>query len=74
MKVKAEVDMELGSMYKTAFGCRDVWYWPEFRAFAERLVIALDKPTTAITLRIAMGEPVKIVHEYNGQNLTQPKE
>lgn len=28
----------------------DVWRWPEFKAFAQRLGVVLDKPTTMLSI------------------------
>jgi hypothetical protein len=47
----------------------EVYCWPEFKAFAERLGIAYDAPT--VRLVVVLGEPnepVKIEHSYAGSD------
>lgn len=46
--------------------CMEVWHWPEFRAFATRLGIDLTRPTTALTIRLAIKKVVEIDHECHG--------
>jgi len=48
-----------------------VWRWPEFQAFAARLGIDLAYDTTAVTVRIAVGERPVITQEYKAR---EPKE
>ena len=47
------------------------WQWPEFVAFAERLGIPLEVSMTAIDIRIAVGEVVKVKLEFHAM---QPKQ
>jgi hypothetical protein len=51
---------------KYPFG-KELWNWPEFKAFAKRLGIP-DVPTTELRLRIPMLEVVEIEQEYRGQD------
>lgn len=47
----------------------EVWRWPEFRAFAERLGIAFDRPTKDINIFIPVEGIVTITEEYLGDTL-----
>ena len=51
----------------------DVYRWPEFIALAERLGIDLGTPTTILTIRIPLDDPVGIIHEYLGLDITKEK-
>ncbi len=45
-----------------------VMQWPEFKALMDRLGVPADRPTTAITLRVAIGETPMVNHEYRGRD------
>lgn len=54
---------------------KDGWHvykWPEFQALMDRLGVPYNARTRAITLRVAIGEAVKIEHEFQGGDLTKP--
>ncbi len=53
---------------ETGYG---VHRWPEFLAFAKRLGIDLELPTTVITIRIPHDEIVTIIHEYLADDIDQ---
>ena len=44
----------------------DVWEWPEFQAFAKRLMIDIEGPTITLTITIPVDDPVVITQEYHG--------
>lgn len=48
----------------------EVWQWPEFRAFAERLGIELGEqlPTTGVAISIAYDKVVEVTHIYLAQD------
>lgn len=48
---------------------QEVYHWPEFKAFAKRLGIAGDLPTTNIVIAMLMNEPVKVYHTYRGYDM-----
>lgn len=52
----------------------DVWRWPEFLAFAKRLGLDMGAPTTKFLLYISCDELVKVIHEFNGQDLNTPRQ
>jgi len=51
----------------------DVFWWPEFIALAKRLHLDLEKPTTAVTIRVDVNDVVRITQEYNGQDGNKPR-
>ena len=55
---------------------RDVYYWPEFKAFAERLGIEYELLTTNLTITIPCEGAVVVAHDYHGsdRHLPQPEE
>lgn len=44
----------------------DVFAWPEFRAFAERLGVAMDRPIRSVALELRRDECPKITIEQVG--------
>lgn len=54
----------------TAMGW-DVYRWPEFWAFAERLGIPLELLTIDVTIHIPVEGPVVVTHHYQGADTTQ---
>lgn len=43
---------------------RDVYNWPEFRAFADRLGVVRSLSTQVLTIRLAFDEVVAVTQEY----------
>lgn len=60
-------------MSATKPAMQDVWQWPEFRAFAERLGIPLHLPTQRLELTLDIDEPVKVYQSYLGRTDSEPK-
>jgi len=58
--------------YEPVFG-REVYHWPEFRAFAERLGLEYELPTTEITITIPLEGLVTIAHDYHGKDRHLPR-
>ncbi len=52
----------------TAILSLEVWKWPEFLALCDRLGIPNDPRTTAITIRVAVDEVVKVIHEHHASD------
>lgn len=52
----------------------EVWRWPEWQALATRLGIDLGSPTTKLLLYIGCNDLVKVIHEFNGVDLLNPRE
>ena len=48
----------------------EIWQWPEFMAFAERLGIPLTVPTTALTIHLPIRGAVEIKQEFVGMDST----
>ena len=44
----------------------DVWEWPEFQAFAERLGIDLKDSTSLLTITVLRQGPVRIAQDTKG--------
>jgi hypothetical protein len=47
----------------------EVYQWPEFKAFCERLGVDYEAPTTDLNIYIPMEGLVRITHEYLGDKL-----
>lgn len=47
---------------------RDVLSWSEWEAFRKRLGIP-DKKTLRVIIEITIDEPVKVLHEYFGEDV-----
>ncbi len=47
----------------------EVWRWPEFKAFAQRLGVYTEAPTTDLFIFIPCQGIVKIVQEYLGDEM-----
>lgn len=50
----------------------DVYNWPEFKAFAERLGIDWALPTTKLTITLGVGELVLVAQDYHGSERHLP--
>jgi hypothetical protein len=59
--------------YKMVTGF-DVYHWPEFKAFAERLGIEYELLTTNVTITIPVEGVVVIAHDYHGRDRHLPQE
>jgi hypothetical protein len=60
------------------FLSNDVFSWPEFQAFVQRLGIPCHLDTTGLELSLQLNEPVRIEHSYHAtptpnQNQTRPE-
>ena len=53
---------------KTKVDSYEVFHWPEFRAFAERLGVPLGKPIRSLTVHLAMGQIATYSLELNGED------
>lgn len=51
---------------------RDVYGWPEFRAFARRLGFLWDHLTVDVAIFIPPYGPVQVTHKYQGVNVEAP--
>lgn len=49
----------------------DVWQWPEWIAFAKRLGIAMELPTTGIMIHMPIQGVIKITHDYIGVDVNK---
>ncbi len=50
----------------------EVYHWPEFVAFAKRLGIEWELPTTTLTITLPLGDLVRIAHDYQGRERHLP--
>lgn len=53
---------------------KEVWQWPEFKAFAKRLGIALDLSTKTITIRFPLNGAVEVEQVYLPRSQKEPGE
>ena len=53
---------------------QDVWLWPEWEAFADRLGIERGLPTKSVRIRLEVDSTPIIEHEYIGRNANPTEE
>ena len=55
------------------FSGYEVWQWPEFQAFADRLGIDRSLPTRDLNIYLPLEGAVTITQEYLGDKLFEPR-